>query len=264
MNRTHLYDPGQGPASRRVAVVTGGAVGIGAAIVRRLATDGHIVVIADLNLHAAADLAGVLNREGFEAYPQLLDVGEPDSIAEAFADLNAQLGRCDVLVNNAGIAKTYAFLDYPLEHWRKVFDINVTGAFLCAQHAARLMSARQWGRIVNLASVSGIRASAGRTAYGTSKAAVIGLTRQIAIELAPHNITVNSVAPGPIDTPLTQALHSPVARENYTRSVPAGRYGQPEEIAGVVGFLCSDAASYVNGQTLAVDGGFLAAGVLEI
>lgn len=264
MNRSNAYEPGHGPATRRVAMVTGGAMGIGAAIVRRLAEDGHIVVIADLNLHAAAELADTLNREGFEAYPQMLDVGDADSIADTFAGLKNQLGRCDVLVNNAGIAKTYAFVDYPLEHWRKVFDVNVTGMFLCAQHAARLMCARGWGRIVNLASVSGIRASAGRTAYGTSKAAVIGLTRQIAIELAPHNITANSVAPGPVDTPLTQVLHSPVARDNYSRSVPAGRYGQPEEIAGAVGFLCYDAASYVNGQTLAVDGGFVAAGVLEI
>ena len=167
-------------------------------------------------------------------------------------------------MNNAGIAKTFPFLDYPVEHWRKVFDVNVTGPMLCGQHAARLMRKGGWGRIVNIASVSGLRASSGRTAYGTSKAAVVGLTRQMAIELAEYGITTNGVAPGPIDTPMTLDLHSQVARDNYTRAVPAKRYGVPAEIAAVVGFLCSEQASYVNGQTVPVDGGFMAAGVLEI
>jgi 3-oxoacyl-[acyl-carrier protein] reductase len=248
----------------RVALVTGGGAGIGAAISQQLAEAGHIVFIGDINAHTANDLAGSLCAAGHEAYAVQLDVSAPASIDAAFNTVENQFGRCDILVNNAGIAKTFPFLDYPVEHWRKVFDVNVTGPMLCGQHAARLMRKNGWGRIVNIASVSGLRASSGRTAYGTSKAAVVGLTRQMAIELAEYGITTNGVAPGPIDTPMTLDLHSQVARDNYTRAVPAKRYGVPAEIAAVVQFLCSEQASYVNGQTVPVDGGFMAAGVLEI
>lgn len=248
----------------RVALVTGGAMGIGAAIVDRLATDGFTVVVADRDVPAAEDTAEKCRSAGLRALAMSVDAGSSSSIASLFESIAAALGRCDVLVNNAGIAKTYPFCEYPIDHWRAVMDINVTGPMFLTQEAARYMKKERWGRIINIASVSGLRASAGRAAYGTSKSAVIGLTRQAAIELAEFGITANAIAPGPIETPMVAALHSQVTRDNYLRAVPMGRYGAPAEIASVVSFLASEDASYVTGQTLAVDGGFIAAGVLEI
>ncbi|NBA97624.1 SDR family NAD(P)-dependent oxidoreductase [Pseudomonas sp. R5(2019)] len=248
----------------RVALVTGAAMGIGAAIAERLGRDGHTVVVADINLAAAEEMVAGLNAQGIEALALAIDVGDGQSIAAAFAYLQEHFGRCDVLVNNAGIARTQAFLDCDLGDWQRVLNINLTGSLLCGQHAARLMSANGWGRIINVASISGMRASMGRTAYGTSKAAIIGLTRQMAVELAEYGITVNGIAPGPVDTPLTQMLHSATTRDSYARAVPMRRYGTPAEMAGAVAFLASDDSSYISGHVIPVDGGFMASGILEI
>jgi 3-oxoacyl-[acyl-carrier protein] reductase len=248
---------------RKIAVVTGAAMGIGAAIAEQLARDGMTVLVSDRDETAAGETAARLEAQGHAAEPLALDVSAPDSIAAAFAELKHRHGRCDVLVNNAGIAKTFPFIDFPLENFTATMTVNVTGVLLCAQHAARMMVPRGWGRIINIASVAGMRSvGKGRTAYGTSKAAVIGLTRQIASELAEAGITANAVAPGPVDTPMTEVLHSAEFRSAYTAAVPMRRYGRPAEIASIVSFLASEQAAYITGAAIPVDGGFMASGAL--
>lgn len=247
--------------SQRVALITGAAKGIGATIAEQLARDGMRVLIGDIDETQARMTADTLTQNGHAAAALLLDVGSAASIAAAFANIERQWGGCDVLVNNAGIAKTFPFVEFPLESWQAHLDINVTGVLLCAQHGARQMLRKGWGRIINIASVAGMRAvGTGRTGYGTSKAAVIGLTRQMAVELAEHGITANAVAPGPVDTPMTRVLHSPEFRRDYTDAIPANRYGTQEEVAAAVSYLASDGAAYVNGIVIPVDGGFLASG----
>ena len=246
---------------KRVALITGAAKGIGAAIADLLAQNGAHVLIGDIDEKEARAKAETLTGAGMTASALRIDVGDPASIAAAFDVIDRQCGRCDIVVNNAGIAKTFPFVEFPLESWRAHLAINLTGVLLCAQHGARRMIRQRWGRIINIASVAGMRAvGVGRTGYGTSKAAVIGLTRQMAVELAEHGVTANAVAPGPVDTPMTRVLHSPEFRQSYTDAIPMNRYGAPEEIAAAVGYLASDAAAYVTGIVLPVDGGFLASG----
>lgn len=246
----------------RVAVITGAAGGIGSAVATRLARAGMHVVITDLSMEAAQAVATAITERGNAASAMTLDVGNVDAIADFFVRLDGTLGRCDVMVNNAGVASLIPFEELPLDAWHRTFDINVTGPLALTQHAVRRMKKHGWGRIINIASTSGIRAGAGRAGYGTSKAALIGLTRQMAVELAIHGITANAVAPGPIETVLARN-HSAAAREAYLRQVPMKRYGLPEEVAAAVAFFASEDAAYVTGQTLAVDGGFVVAGMLE-
>jgi 3-oxoacyl-[acyl-carrier protein] reductase len=249
----------------RVAVVTGGAMGIGAAIAERLARDGMTVIVADLNIDERQRTAQQLREQGLSAHAIEIDVAQPQSIAAAFARVEDSHGRCDVLVNSAGIAKTFPFLEFPLDNWLATMNVNVTGTLLCCQAAGRMMVRRKWGRIINIASVAGMRAvGSGRTAYGTSKAAVIGLTRQIASELAPHGITSNAIAPGPVDTPMTQVLHSAAFRQTYSEAIPMKRYGAPAEMAALASFLSSEAAGYLTGVSIPVDGGFMASGALGV
>ena len=247
----------------RIAVVTGAAMGIGAAIAEQLARDGMTVLVSDVNLHEAEKTAQGFCAAGMSAVAVQMDVGAADSIAAAFAGIDAKYGRCDVLVNNAGIAKTFPFIEFPLDNWLATLNINLTGTLLCSQHAARLMVRRRWGRIINIASVAGMRAvGKGRTAYGTSKAAVIGLTRQMASELAEEGVTANAVSPGPVGTPMTDVLHSPAFRAAYTSAIPMKRYGRPEEIASIVSYLASENSAYITGAVIPVDGGFMSAGAL--
>ena len=248
-------------SNRRVAVVTGGAMGIGSDACARLAAAGFAVVVADLDATAAEATAAGLRQQDRQAIALPLDVARPESVARCFAEVERQFGRCDVLVNCAGIAKVFPFLEFPLDNFQATMAVNVTGTFLCAQAAARLMVRNGWGRIVNIASVAGLRAvGSGRTAYGTSKGAVIALTRQMAVELAEHGVTANAVCPGPVDTPMTRALHTERFREEYSKAIPMNRYGSTGEIGAAVMYLVSEEARYTTGIAMPVDGGFLASG----
>jgi len=244
-----------------VAVITGGAMGIGGAAAQHLAASGHRVIIADRDRPAADQTVAALRAQGHQADAVTIDVSQPASIEAAFKEIETLAGRCDILVNSAGVATVAPFIEFKLEEFERTMNINVTGTLLCSQHAARLMMKHQWGRIINIASVAGMRAvGSGRTAYGTSKGAVIALTRQMAVELAEHGITANAVCPGPVDTPLTQKLHSAQFRQEYAKAIPMERYGNVDEIAAVVQFLASAQASYITGIAMPVDGGFLSSG----
>jgi NAD(P)-dependent dehydrogenase (short-subunit alcohol dehydrogenase family) len=173
-----------------------------------------------------------------------------------------------ILVNNAGIGQQTRFLEMSRAEWDSILAVNLTAVFELTQRAGRIMrdaiaAGRQpAGRIVNIASVSGLRGNAGRAAYGATKAGLVSLTEVLAVELGPLGITVNAVAPGPVDTALTRRVHSPATRAAWAATIPLRRYGLPEEVAAAVTYLCSDAAAYVNGHTLVVDGGFTSAGLI--
>ena len=189
------------------------------------------------------------------------DVSNPSQVGSAAKAVVARFGQVDALVNNAGVAVFKPVLQTSFEEWRAVLGTNLDGAFLCTQAFGALMVERGRGAVVNVASISGLRASTLRVAYGTSKAALIHLTKQHAVELGNAGVRVNVIAPGPVETEMAKLVHTVAIRSDYYDTIPQGRYGTPEEMANTVGFLCSDEASFINGQVLAVDGGFDAAGV---
>ena len=249
--------------SSRVALVTGAASGIGRRVAERLALDdGARVYVLDKNSDAAAAAVEGINAAGGRAKACVVDLADTAGLRHALPSLNAEFGAPDILVNNAGLAAMVPAAEYPLDHWEATMAVNVTAPMLLVQHALPHMKQAGWGRIVNVASISGLRAGTGRMAYGTSKAALIAMTRQFAVEVAEWGITVNAVAPGTVDTPMAKAHHSSSTRAAYDNLVPMRRYGTPDEIASGVIFLASEQASYITGHTLAIDGGFIAAGVL--
>lgn len=240
----------------KVALITGAARGIGLATSKLMLSQGYSVAMIDRDADALATATESLNS--VLALP--LDISIPSDVDTLVATTLEQFGRIDSLVNNAGVAEFGPIEETTFEQWRRVMSTNLDGTFLCSQAATESLIKTR-GNIVNIASISGLRASTLRVAYGTSKAAVVQLTQQQAAELAEHGVRANCVAPGPVRTKLAMAVHTPEIITAYHDAIPLNRYGNEDEIANVIAFLCSDAASYVNGQTIAVDGGFESTGV---
>jgi len=242
---------------QKIALVTGAARGIGLATSKLFVQQGYQVAMVDMDEEAL--FAEEKNVPGGRAF--LADISDEIAVSQMMADVLKWSGRLDVLVNNAGVADFGPIEETDFERWRTVFATNLDGTFLCSQAATPHLKECEGGAIVNIASISGIRASTLRVAYGTSKAAIIHLTQQQAVELGEFGIRVNCVAPGPVRTKLSMAVHSQDIIEAYHDAIPLNRYGREDEIASAIVYLVSDAASYITGQTLSVDGGFEAAGV---
>src|SRR5919107_5811727 len=250
-------------AQQQTVIVTGGASGIGFAVVEAILAEGWRAVVADLeqrNLDRCRDvLSPSNNRVRFER----MNVADEDEVVRTVAACEAQCGPLTGVVNSAGIGRDVPALDTSVDLFRKMLEVNLIGSFVVSREAAKLMRARGSGSIVNIASVSGVMGNRGRVAYGASKGGVITMTKVMAVELAALGIRVNAVAPGPIETPMVQEIHTPEVRAAWMMTVPQRRYGSPAEIAGAAVFLLDDRrASYVTGQTICVDGGFTAAGII--
>ncbi len=240
----------------KTAIVTGAARGIGLATTKLFLNQGWQVAMVDWDADELAQAQSGL--AGTVALP--LDVSNPQDSGQIIARTTDTFGQVDALVNNAGVADFGPIEGTDFERWRKVMSVNLDGVFLTSQAAIPELKKTK-GCIVNIASISGLRASTLRVAYGTSKAAVIHLTQQQAAELGEHGIRANAVAPGPVRTKLAMAVHTQDIIDAYHDAIPLNRYGSEDEIANVICFLCSDAASYVTGQLISVDGGFESTGI---
>lgn len=240
----------------QVAFVTGGATGIGLAVSRLLAARGAVVAIFNRNQERADAAVSTIQSDGDTAHAFAADIASTESVDAAFAKALEQLGRVDVLVNNAGLTRDGLFMRMSDEQWSQVIDTNLGGAFRCCRAVARSMMKARYGRIVNISSVVGLMGNAGQVNYSASKAGLLGMTKSLARELASRGITVNAVCPGFIETEMTAALPE-AARNELSAKIPLGRLGSPKDVAEVVAFLASPRTGYVTGQTWTVDGGMV-------
>jgi 3-oxoacyl-[acyl-carrier protein] reductase len=240
----------------KVAVITGGARGIGRSIAKELAAGGAKLALVDVLLDVAEETAAAFREEGVDAAAFAANVANADDVTRMVDEVVAHFGKIDILVNNAGITRDNLIMRMKEAEWDAVIAVNLKGTFNCIKAVTRPMMKARFGRIVNIASVVGVMGNAGQANYSASKAGVIGLTKTAAKELASRNITVNAVAPGYIQTDMTDKV-SEAARDAFMTAIPLARAGQPEDVARAVRFLCSDDAEYITGQVLNVDGGMV-------
>ncbi|MDT3442853.1 SDR family NAD(P)-dependent oxidoreductase [Pseudofrankia sp. BMG5.37] len=244
--------------TQRVAVVTGGASGMGRSICQQLAARGHRVAVLDLDGDAAQVLAAELHRDGADALACRLDVADRPSVDDAVAKVRSEFGPVEILVTSAGAAAFASFTEITVESWQRILDVNLTGTFHCVQAAISDMVDARWGRIVTVSSSSAQRGSPRMAHYAAAKAGVITLTKSLAREFAPYGITVNTIPPSGIDTPMSrrsQSLGDLPSNEVMARAIPLGRLGTSDDIAAACLFLCSEEAGFITGQVLGVNGG---------
>ncbi|HAT4340481.1 TPA: 3-oxoacyl-[acyl-carrier-protein] reductase [Clostridium perfringens] len=241
----------------KVAIVTGGTRGIGRAIALKLADKGANIVINYRNSDKEAEeLKAILEGKGVKVLTVKCDISNFEDSKKLMNKCKEVFGKIDILVNNAGITKDTLIMRMKEEDFDSVIDVNLKGSFNCAKHASAIMLKQRFGKIINMTSVVGIAGNAGQVNYAASKAGVIGLTKSLAKELGSRGITVNAVAPGFINTDMTASLSEKV-KEEASKNIPLKRLGDPEDVANLVGFLASDAANYITGQVINVDGGMV-------
>ncbi len=241
--------------SGKVALVTGSTRGIGRATAERLAQAGATVIITGRSEDRAVEVAKeIKEKTGSETFAVSMDIGVKESVEEAFKRISERFGSVDILVNNAGMTRDTLFLRMKLEDWEEVIRVNLTGTFLVTQQAIKGMIKKRWGRVINMSSVVAFMGNVGQANYSSAKAGLIGFTKTLAKELASRNITVNAIAPGFIETDMTDVLPDDI-KESYLKQIPAGRFGKPEDVANVVLFLASDLSSYITGEVIHVNGG---------
>jgi 3-oxoacyl-[acyl-carrier protein] reductase len=238
----------------KVALVTGAAQGIGKAIALLLAEKGADVVVSDINVEKAQETAREVEEKGRKSMALKVNVADPDEVEQMVETIIEKFSRIDILVNNAGITRDKLLLRMSSEDWDAVLDVNLKGVFNCTKSVIKYMSKQRSGKIVNIASVVGLMGNVGQANYAASKAGVIGFTKTVAREFAQRGININAIAPGYIQTPMTEVLPEKV-KEELMRLIPMGRLGQPEDVAQAVLFLVSEASNYVTGQVLNVNGG---------
>ena len=249
----------------RVAIVTGGGRGLGKATSLRYAREGAVVVVADLDKEPADGVVQEIRSNGGRASAVAMDVTRRDDVENVVSSTVGEHRRLDVMVTFAGVALFGPAMECTDEIWQRQLDVNLTGTFLCAQIAARQMIQQKSGRIITVSSIMGQRSGDRRMAYGTTKGAVIALTKHMSGEIAPHGVTINSIAPGPVMTKMWLEANTDVeaSESTYLRGIPMGRFGQPEDVANAAFFLASDDSSWITGHVLNVDGGFIATGVRD-